>query len=521
MLTKPQYTVQDWLDLHALTPEEVLDYCGQLQGTYTPGIINAQATDATAGLTLDFDQSLEYLVLPSLHELLGGQDLDLSSVKIVCRKTGEIDLPYTEWCDEICAPAIHLVWSGNADDLVCLAHEMAHAAQMILSKNEFMPPVAREVCAFFGELALIRFAKTQSGALYQELCDVWRRENQWYMGSDIVQLVDDLKAGFAPYNYRHNYPLARIAAMLLFARQYESAPAELFLSGSTATKVLDFPEIFEALKQGSQTLFAEQAELQLSLSPEAWIAAQSAQVDYRWFRKMFGAHSISTDKKIGAVNDIRPQAWIKWRSLGVFALAALRKGEADITAAAFIESFEGIAAQQPVRSLFLFAPWVLPLKFDALTALGMAIQQLATSPYHRKFKLSYYLPIEILPPLMAKQVQCYVGLDGKPLGLVTWAWLSKPVQKDLHCSGRALETVEWSEGSSLFCNDWITEAKAFRAAVAHMTESKFPDEIASSLRRYPDGSVRRVNKWVGKNLQKSQIEKRSGKTNNASKLAGG
>lgn len=521
MLTKPQYTVQDWLELHALTPEEILDYCGQLQGTYTPDIINAQATDATAGLTLDFDQSLEYLVLPSLHELLGGQDLDLSSVKIVCHKIGEIDLPYTEWCDEISAPTIHLVWSGNADDLICLAHEMAHAAQMILSKNEFMPPVAREVCAFLGELALIRFAKTQSEALYQELCGVWRRENLRYMGSDIAQLVDDLKAGFAPYNYRHNYPMARIAAMLLFARQYESAPAELFLSGSTATKVLDFPKTFEALKQGNQTLSAEQAELQLSLSPEALIAAQSVQIDSRWFREMLGTHSIATDKKIGAVDDIRPQAWIKWRSLGVFALAALRKGEADITPSAFLESFEDTAAQQPVPSLSLFAPWVLPLKFDALAALGMAIQQLATSAYHQKFKLSYYLPIEILPPLMAKQVQCYVGLDGNPLGLVTWAWLSKPVQTDLHSSGRALEAVEWSEGFRLFFNDWITEPAAFRAAMTHMTERKFPDEIASSLRRNPDGSVRRVNKWVGKNLQKSQIEKRAENATNASDLAGG
>ena len=73
----------------------------------------------------------------------------------------------------------------------------------------------------------------------------------------------------------------------------------------------------------------------------------------------------------------------------------------------------------------------------------------------------------------------------------------------------------------LFFNDWITEPKAFRAAMTHMTEGKSPDEIASSLRRNPDGSVRRVNKWVGKNIQKSQIEKRSENVNNVSKLAGG
>jgi cytolysin-activating lysine-acyltransferase len=59
------------------------------------------------------------------------------------------------------------------------------------------------------------------------------------------------------------------------------------------------------------------------------------------------------------------------------------------------------------------------------------------------------------------------------------------------------EYEEWSEGSHLFFNDWITKPTVFRTAMAHMTQTVFPNEIASSLRRNPDGSVRRINKWVG------------------------
>jgi len=39
----------------------------------------------------------------------------------------------------------------------------------------------------------------------------------------------------------------------------------------------------------------------------------------------------------------------------------------------------------------------------------------------------------------------------------------------------------------------------------HKTQAVFPDEIASSLRRTPDGSVRRVNKWTGRNRKKMRV----------------
>lgn len=39
-----------------------------------------------------------------------------------------------------------------------------------------------------------------------------------------------------------------------------------------------------------------------------------------------------------------------------------------------------------------------------------------------------------------------------------------------------------------------------------MTHAVFPDEIATSLRRRPDGSVRRINRWTGANLRRPSAQ---------------
>ena len=137
----------------------------------------------------------------------------------------------------------------------------------------------------------------------------------------------------------------------------------------------------------------------------------------------------------------------------------------------------------------------------------MTVLQLSTSSYHRQFKLSYYLPVEILPSFKAEQLRCYLDSDGKPVGLTTWAWLSEKQKRDIHETGRVLRSEEWVGGVHPFVNDWISEPAAFRAIMTEKRDIIFPNRVVSSLRHKSDGSVRRVNKWVGRNLQKSRIAK--------------
>jgi len=79
--------------------------------------------------------------------------------------------------------------------------------------------------------------------------------------------------------------------------------------------------------------------------------------------------------------------------------------------------------------------------------------------------------------------------------MVTWAWLSEPVEREVHATGRALAAHEWNCGNRLFFNDWVSpygNAREIRRDIMQV----FPVDLATSLRRNLDGSVRRINRWV-------------------------
>jgi cytolysin-activating lysine-acyltransferase len=146
------------------------------------------------------------------------------------------------------------------------------------------------------------------------------------------------------------------------------------------------------------------------------------------------------------------------------------------------------------------------VKLDYYASIGFALELLAKSPYHRQHKIGDYLRIEVLPAIAAKQVRFYMSEDSVPSAFVTWAWLSKEVEKDIHSTGRALTQDEWKCGNHLFFNDWITPYNNIREVLHDMTHHIFPDQAATSLRRNQDGSVRRINRWTGINLRRVEEE---------------
>ncbi|MBK5933385.1 cytolysin-activating lysine-acyltransferase [Rhodovulum imhoffii] len=144
------------------------------------------------------------------------------------------------------------------------------------------------------------------------------------------------------------------------------------------------------------------------------------------------------------------------------------------------------------------------VNIDYYASVGYALELLAQSEYHRQFKLGDYLRVEILPALWCGQARFYVTNEGIPTAMVTWAWLSPEVERDVHKTGRALANEEWNCGDRLFFNDWITPFDNIREVLHDMTHNIFPDEVATSLRRNHDGTVRRINRWTGVNLRKTE-----------------
>ncbi len=142
------------------------------------------------------------------------------------------------------------------------------------------------------------------------------------------------------------------------------------------------------------------------------------------------------------------------------------------------------------------------VKIDCFASAGYALELLAQSKYHRQFQLGDYFRVEILPAFWCGQTRVYLNNEGLPTAMVTWAWLTEVVQRDVHATGRALTRDEWNCGDRLFFNDWITPYDNIREILHDMTHTMFPNETATSLRRNPDGTVRRINRWTGVNLRK-------------------
>lgn len=138
---------------------------------------------------------------------------------------------------------------------------------------------------------------------------------------------------------------------------------------------------------------------------------------------------------------------------------------------------------------------------DYYASVGYALELLAQSRYHRQYRLGDYFRVEILPALGCGQLRFYLTPEGVPTAMVTWAWVSVDVESDIHATGRALSRDEWNCGNRLFFNDWITPYGNIREVLHDMTHTIFPDQVATSLRRNPDGSVRRVCRWTGANLR--------------------
>lgn len=416
-------------------------------------------------------------------------------------------------------PLISMPWHNRAEDVICLAHEAAHALQILLSPAATMPPLARETAAFLGELLLLRHAQQKAPDLFPGLHQVWIAQNKTYLGSDLDALSDALGDRQNEYHYRQNYPVARLAAVHIF-QHADDILHRLFSSGDKGMGLLPIQ---------AMTCRAKGARNCLPVMPQA---ARFPAIDvYRrlgaiGFLDLQGAQGRSKkrirDYYADLSDHLRAQsAFIGLNARGQpmgYATWTGNPATGDVMiihdAAPFGDGSD--FHDQLWRHIGLSGDPAGPsgdeigprpghgVNIDPYAGLGYAIELLALSGYHRNFRLADYLCVEILPALSAGQLRFYLTDEGIPTGMVTWAWLSADIERQIHETGRALSSGDWRCGERLFFNDWITPYENIREVLHDMTHNIFPDQRATGLRRNPDGSVRRVNRWTGAKLRKSK-----------------
>ncbi|WP_170566511.1 hypothetical protein, partial [Ruegeria atlantica] len=188
---------------------------------------------------------LQQIIVPAFAAGFGGEhdvaDI-LGRIQIEIGSQTRSAWPHAVDHGTVLPPKVCLNWQGQIGDLVCLAHECAHVLQFELSKHDTMPPVAREICAFLGELLLLNYVQQHAPKLFAPVRQIWALENHFYLVEDLDVLWDALSDLNSPYHYRHNYPLARLAAVYLFGREEFSVPG-FFESGSGAMRFLPFDEM--------------------------------------------------------------------------------------------------------------------------------------------------------------------------------------------------------------------------------------------------------------------------------------
>ena len=474
-----EHTIADWLAVHKIEREAILEGIDGLHFKFA-----THDKQVGKGIGMSRDEVLETLVIPSLTRLLGPDVLtsvlDGMPNFIRCSKKAP---PYTldVGCDQ--NPKIHVPWRGAYEDVVWMTHEVAHAVQIRLSEHHLMPPIARETCAFWAELTLLNHSEIEHPNVAVGLRSVWRQHTRTYLGRDLNDLKVALKDPCTPYHYSLNYPLARLSSLFLSRQSSASHPKSLFSSGRRAMDLICCEELLLE--------FQDRAKRHRNLSDSAATEILLHQVEEK-----IGCQSQLTLSTLLGEEVVRDQhlaavpGMNRWRSIGIQAIAALKSGRGNVTPCEFLEGLKGDACPRSDSAAHE--------SFDAFAAIGLAVHHLSQSTYHRNFKLSYYLPVEILPAIKTGQLETFVLEDGTPVGLVTWARLSKSSEKDIFATGRALRECEWRSGTRLFFNDWITERSAFRRIVRELSSNVFPHDIASSLRRNQNGTVRRINRWRGK-----------------------
>jgi len=135
-----------------------------------------------------------------------------------------------------------------------------------------------------------------------------------------------------------------------------------------------------------------------------------------------------------------------------------------------------------------------PPQLDFYSRLGIAALLLEKSPYHSQWPL-YDADIELVPPLIFDQCKFYFDPQQNPVAFVTWSNITQDTKTKLVEHGGQMAWEDWNNGPLLLFNDFVAPFGHTQEIVKDLRNSDWPCDIAFSLRRAQDGSVKKVNYW--------------------------
>jgi hypothetical protein len=230
-----RYYLADWLGLHGLTASQCEQGLARIQHLQAAG-----RTDA-AGAPCDLTGEEAWQVAAGALRAA----LPAGAAAIEAVRTGAVRAFRPRGARGRRAftfagphPVVSLDYDGRVADLLTVAHELGHAVQ-IAAVGGFVPPVARELCAFLAELALLDHLRVESPALNPLALAAWGAATRHYVreGKTLAAALQDPRS---VYHYGWNYPIARVLASECHEQLPPSALWSIFENRTRLSGILTF-----------------------------------------------------------------------------------------------------------------------------------------------------------------------------------------------------------------------------------------------------------------------------------------
>ncbi len=134
-------------------------------------------------------------------------------------------------------PTILYQYDRTSSDVIVLAHEFGHALNLVASEGRFVAPIVREVCAFIGEIALVRHFRHVDETSHIDFQQAWQDDSHQYLGVFGGALRNDLIDLSTAYKYYWNYPVSRYIAITI-SETYSVPRIWLLFQGGLSAKQL-------------------------------------------------------------------------------------------------------------------------------------------------------------------------------------------------------------------------------------------------------------------------------------------
>lgn len=234
-----RHSLSDWLALHELSPAT----CHR--------ILDAMVLETDRGLSKKSPKGYQVVgpevawlnAVEAMRDFLPEQqgiidDTFQNSVKIALDDPDKRRKGLTLDNGSGAYPTILFSYRSKPVDALVIAHEFAHAVQIMASQGRYVPPIIREICAFLGEGALLSHAMRGHQTQHAHLLQAWQEANRRHFGTQKERLQADLSELDASYRYDWNYPIARYLAIQISDRCSQDCIWRVFQGKSSVKDVL-------------------------------------------------------------------------------------------------------------------------------------------------------------------------------------------------------------------------------------------------------------------------------------------